>query len=117
MKAAGARGHKTLVKFVEASGGEGRQQSQGSPEKSPSRGRWKSGAPGEKGKRTEQTVAEKMRGLADQEMNLLEPVFRDIPKERMQDFFKNAAGVLGGKHVSREKRQHAEPNERRNPCQ
>ncbi len=117
MKAAGARGHKALVKFVEASGGKSSEQSQGSPEKTPSPGRRESGAPGEEGKRTEQAIAEKMRGLADQEMNLLKPVLRDISKERMQDLFKNAAGVLGGKHVSGEKRQHAEPDERRNPCQ
>ncbi len=50
-------------------------------------------------------------------MNLHEPVFRNISKDRMQDLLKNAAGVLGGKHVSGEKRQHAEPDERGNPRQ
>ena len=50
-------------------------------------------------------------------MNLLEPVLGDISKERMDDLLKDAAGVLGGKQVSGEKRQHAEPDERRNPCQ
>ena len=61
MKAAGARGHKALVEFVEATGSEGRQQSQGGPEKAPAPGRGKSGAPGEEGKCTEQAIAEKMR--------------------------------------------------------
>ena len=117
MKAAGARGDKALVKLVEASGGEGGKQSQSCPEDAPSPGRGKSGAPGEEGKRTEQPIAEKMRRLADQEMNLHEPVVRNIPKERMQDLLKNAAGVFGGKHVNGKKRQHAEPDERRNPCQ
>src|SRR5579864_4117489 len=117
MKTAGSRRDKTLVKFIKAPGGESSQQSQSGPENSPSLGCRKSGAPGEERKRTEKSVTAKMRGLADQEMNLLKPVFRNCSKQGLQDFFQNTPGVLGGKHVSGEHGQHAEPDERRNPRQ
>lgn len=107
MKAAGARGYKALVKFVEAAACERSQQSQGSPEQTPAPGRGESGAPGEKRKRAEQAIAAKMSGLTNQEMNLLEPLFGDRPKQRLQNFRQDAASVFGRKHVTREHGQHA----------
>src|SRR5262244_2212714 len=97
------------MEFVQAGGQQREQQRQFEPAEAPSPRSRQSGAPGKEREHAQQSVAHEVNGLANQIMDHPETVAKDPAEQRIKDLRQDPGGMLGGKNVSGEQGQDAEP--------